>query len=264
MGIRLVVSDMDGTLFGKDELLPDFAAEFSPALKERGILFAVATGRSLPMSRRFVSRLAPTAPCVYANGALICSESVVVKKLLLPLGPLRGLLDSAVDWGMSVVINWDDKEDFVLRHTEWTRAQREVFGVYKTEYYPLPEEWETRGAYKILIKDRQHHIERITSRLEEMAADCAFVKYETGAVEIMPPGLNKAKGVLQLAEALHIDREDVLAIGDFYNDIEMMTSVGWSAAVGNAIDEVKENAKYVCKGNEALGVREAIEALCRS
>lgn len=264
MGIRLVISDMDGTLFGKDERLPAFASEFSPALAERGILFAVATGRSLPMARRFVRLLSPTAPCVYANGALICSESEVIEELRLPLYPLKALLDDAVDCGMSVVVNWDDREDFVLRHTEWTLMQSETFGVYRTEHYPTPEEWRAKGAYKILVKDRQHRIERLTGRLEHMTAECSFVRYETGAAEIMPAGLNKARGILRLAGALGIAKEDVLAIGDFYNDIEMMTSVGWSAAVGNAIDEVKRNAGYICGGEGAWGVKEAIETLCLS
>lgn len=68
MPIQLVVCDMDGTLFLKDEVMPAFAGEFSRRLAERGIRFAVATGRSLPMARRFVDALKPTAPCVYANG----------------------------------------------------------------------------------------------------------------------------------------------------------------------------------------------------
>lgn len=262
MGIKLVVSDMDGTLFGKDEQLPDFAAGFSEALLERGILFAVATGRSLPLSRKFTTVLRPTAPCVYANGALICSDTQVIRKVMIPLSPLKDILDYAVECGMSVTINWDETDDIVLKHTPWTLEQNKLFGIYKTEYYPTEEEWRTRSVYKILVKDKQHHIERVTERLKALPQSCAFVKYETGAAEIMPSGLNKAQGVLQLAEALQIDKADVLAIGDFFNDIEMMTSVGWSAAVGNAIAEVKERAGYICKGEEAFGVKEAIEALC--
>jgi hypothetical protein len=264
MGIRLVVSDMDGTLFGKDERLPAFASEFSHTLERRGILFAAATGRSMPLARRFIDLLAPTAPCVYANGALICSDKLVLKKVMFPLYPLREILAYAVDCGMSVAVNWDEREEFVLKHTPWTIAQSSRFGIYQREYGPTLNEWKTRSAYKILIKDAQHRIERITEPLKELAAYCSFVKYETGAAEIMAEGLNKAQGVLQLASALHIDRGDVLAIGDFYNDIEMMTSVGWSAAVGNAIDEVKERAGYVCRGEMALGVKEAIEKFCLS
>ena len=53
-----------------------------------------------------------------------------------------------------------------------------------------------------------------------------------------------------------------MAIGDFYNDIEMMSAVGTGVAVGNAIDEVKRHAKYVCQGPYAYGVREIVEKLC--
>lgn len=262
MPIQLVVCDMDGTLFLKDEAMPAFAGEFSRRLAERGIRFAVATGRSLPMARRFVDALKPTAPCVYANGALIRSPERVVEAHRVPLAPLRDTLDEALEMGMSVIVNWDDREDFVLRHTPWTLDQRKRFGVYETAYYPTEDEWRTQGAYKLMVKDPGHRIQQVCDRLERLSDRCAYVQYETGATEIMARGLNKARGVLQLAAALDIPPSDVMAIGDFYNDIEMMSAVGTGVAVGNAIDEVKRHAKYVCQGPYAYGVREIVEKLC--
>lgn len=262
MAIQLVVCDMDGTLFLKDEVMPAFTANFAKQLGEQGIQFAVATGRSLPLARKFVDVLRPTAPCVYANGALIQSPEWVVESHLLPLAPLRKILDEALESGMSVMVNWDDREDFVLRHTPWTLAQREQFGVYDTAYYPTEEQWQTRGAYKVMVKDPLHRIQTVCDQLARLSECCAYVQYETGATEIMPKNLNKALGVLRLAQALNIPASDVMAIGDFYNDIEMMSAVGFGVAVGNAIDEVKQYAKYVCREPCAYGVREIVEKLC--
>lgn len=262
MSIQLVVCDMDGTLFLKDEVMPAFTAEFSSRLLERGIKFAVATGRSLPLAKKFVDVLRPTAPCVYANGALIKSQNLVVESHMLPLAPLRRILDGAVACDMSVMVNWDDEEDFVLRHTKWTLEQKDLFGIYQTEYYPTEEQWQKCGAYKVMVKDKQHRIQQICDQLAQLSEYCSFVQYETGATEIMPKNLNKADGVLHLARALGILPENVMAIGDFYNDIEMMSAVGCGVAVGNAIDEVKKHANYVCKESCALGVKEVVEMLC--
>lgn len=264
MSIKLVVSDMDGTLFDRDEKMPDLVREFAPYLQQRGILFAVATGRSHELSQKFISVLSPTAPCVYANGALITrADGSVIQDIQFSLAPIAPLLEQAVAQGMSVVISSGGKPDTVVEVTDWVRLQQQSFGIYMHAHHPTPQEWATMSAYKVLIKDSARQIGRICRPLDSLSDICAFTEYETGAAEIVPPNMNKAIGIGKLAETLQIDLADVMAIGDYVNDIEMMTMVGMGVAVGNAMDEVKQRAKYVCSAAGALGVQEAILRFCQ-
>ena len=78
-------------------------------------------------------------------------------------------------------------------------------------------------------------------------------------IEIQPSGVSKAKAVEFLADYMNIDREQVLAIGDGLNDLDMLMWAGMRAAVANAHEIVKRNVSYVSKMPYAEGVRDIIE-----
>jgi len=64
--------------------------------------------------------------------------------------------------------------------------------------------------------------------------------------EVYAKGISKYSGILVLAQALNIGREDIVVFGDSYNDLEMLKSIKHSVAVGNAVDAAKKVASYVC------------------
>lgn len=81
-------------------------------------------------------------------------------------------------------------------------------------------------------------------------------------IEYLPLGTSKGAAAQKLTQALDINMDDVLGIGDSFNDIEMLKTVGVSVAMGNAHDEIKDIAKYVTKSNMEAGVAYAIDKLC--
>ena len=76
--------------------------------------------------------------------------------------------------------------------------------------------------------------------------------------EIMPQGATKASGLKHLAEKLGIAPDQIMALGDAANDLEMLQFVGQSVAMGNASDDIKELCKYVTLTNDEAGVAHAI------
>ena len=72
--------------------------------------------------------------------------------------------------------------------------------------------------------------------------------------EIMPQGATKASGLKHLAEKLGIAPDQIMALGDAANDLEMLQFVGQSVAMGNASDDIKELCKYVTLTNDEAGV----------
>jgi Cof subfamily protein (haloacid dehalogenase superfamily) len=84
---------------------------------------------------------------------------------------------------------------------------------------------------------------------------------KTNYLEIIPAGVNKAKGLEVLGEALDLDFSQIAAIGDAPNDVEMLCEAGLAIAMGNASSVVKSNADWVVGTNDEGGVGEAIRRL---
>ena len=80
-------------------------------------------------------------------------------------------------------------------------------------------------------------------------------------VEIMNAGSSKGNAVKFLCELLNIDKEEIIAFGDNYNDISMLEYVGMGVAMGNAEEDVKKIASYITESNTESGVAKAIDDL---
>jgi 5-amino-6-(5-phospho-D-ribitylamino)uracil phosphatase len=114
--------------------------------------------------------------------------------------------------------------------------------------------------------------ERILKLIPEVSAlDCSWTTIKRGnygcaELTIMDPGCSKASGVIALAHYLNIPLQQIMAIGDNNNDIQMLRTAGWGVAMGHASEAVKAAAQAVTASNWEDGVAQAIEryALCSS
>ena len=78
-------------------------------------------------------------------------------------------------------------------------------------------------------------------------------------LDVNAAGANKGIGLVRLGEILGIQREEIMACGDSFNDLEMLQEVGFAVAMGNAEDSLKEVADYITDTNDNHGVAKAIE-----
>ena len=108
--VKLVISDMDGTLIDRDEVLPKKAVEMAHALREKGILFTIATGRVECMAEKYVQELDIQIPYIACNGVTIVQGDTVLKRNKIPLKGLQGIIRKADEMGMSLVYSIDGKE----------------------------------------------------------------------------------------------------------------------------------------------------------
>lgn len=87
------------------------------------------------------------------------------------------------------------------------------------------------------------------------------MKSEPFFLEIMPKGVDKGEALAKLAESLDIDQSETMAFGDQANDLSMIKWAGCGVAMGNAIDDLKDNAQYVTASNDDEGIAKALEKL---
>lgn len=258
--IRLVVTDMDGTLIDSDEILSDKAVMLSRRLRDAGIMFSLATGRVEYLADDYVRRLELSIPYIACNGATLVDGRNVIARKQIPVLALSSIIEEADRMGMSIIYSREGLET-VWRETRWILLQRERFNRYHDVHAFTFQEWQTVSVDKVMIMDdeREGGISRIEALCRDLPPIFGFTRYMDRSIEIVNGDANKANGISRLASYLGVKMDEVMAIGDHQNDIEMLMNAGIGVAVANATEEVKEIADYVCTNRCIDGVIEAVD-----
>jgi Cof subfamily protein (haloacid dehalogenase superfamily) len=263
--VKLVVCDLDGTLIGSDEVLSKKAVDMAERLRAENIGFSLATGRSDYLTAGYAGQLGLSIPHITCNGAALVFRGRRLSSRLMPAAPLRDLVTEADALNLSIVYSINGEES-VWRDTPWILGFRRRFNRYHRVHQFTDQEWRTLILDKILIYDGKDcgAINIIETRCKALAPAYTFTRYIDHSVEIVNGTVSKAAGLIDLVNALGISIEDVLAIGDHQNDIEMIIHAGYGAAVGNATGDLKAAADYVCGADMVEGVIEAVNHFCFS
>lgn len=252
--IRLIVTDLDGTFLDKNREISDEAVEMVRTLQRRGVDFTFITGRPWQGARRFAQRAGIRLPTITCNGAVINEGDRIVWSAPMPLAPLRELMEEAAARGLTVLYSKDGGEA-ALSETQWTRSRN----------YPVAvPDWDSQRADKVnlISGDRQAEFRGLTPLMDALRDQCEIVRYEDAGCEIAGKGVNKAGALRRYAALRGVALQDVLAVGDNENDLQMLRLAGVGAAVANATDSAKAAAAYVCRASRTEGVLEAVRTFC--
>lgn len=262
--IKLVVTDVDGTIVPKDERLRDEVVAMAQKLRQQGICYTIATGRVASQVQDYVEQLGlGETPYIVCNGGTIVHRGQVVLHRTLPLRPLQPLVAVAEALEMSVLYSVDGVER-ACRLTDYVRQQQQDFGRY-AQVEPFTQSmWEQHQIDKLVVmaKVRDGSLDAVEALCKELPAPFAYRRYANKAIELLHSDATKEKGLETLAQMLGVGMDEVLAVGDDLNDLGMLTAAGIGVAVQNAQPPAKEAADYVAKGECYLGVIEAVERFC--
>ena len=264
--VKLIAIDMDGTLLNSQKEIP---VENIKAIQEAaaaGIKIVLCTGRPrsgiLPHFEKL--GLSEEEYIIMNNG---CSTYETKNwKLLqyesLSRSEMEELLQACEDFPEVALTLSGEKTYYVVGDevpelvaydagTVFTEAKarslEEIFAegqvIFQAMYMA---DTEPLDAFQNAVQD---------SRLDQ---SYSTVRSQDYIFEIMPQGATKASGLKHLAEKLGISPDQIMALGDAANDLEMLQFVGQSVAMGNASDDIKELCKYVTLTNDEAGVAHAI------
>lgn len=259
--IRLVVSDIDGTLIRRGEGFPKEVEQAAAELKKRGILFTFASGRLPYMITPFAESLGIEIPVCACNGTLIYRKDEILENHPLRLLELRPLIETALLREMTVLYSLNGTE-YCMRENEAVRRKQAERGSYHPIRPVREEEWESLWADKVNISDEQGRISNLLEWERPLADSCDITHYGSQGLEIVRAGFGKAYGVRRICADLCISMNQVLAIGDNENDNEMLAEAGIGAAVGNAEPATKACADLTAQKESGAGVAEVIRRIC--
>ena len=262
MTIRLVASDLDGTLFGPDHVPEARTVAAINALADQGVICAAVTGRSwFGGVERATSTGARLDWFIGSNGGhrMNLASSELEERLVFDeaqVGDLISTLDS----------NLDDVGFGTEHHGGFWFSERFL------EQFPRSVDG---GPRRVTVVDRTDHdigkmfvshAEIHTTELVEavkphVPANMHVTTSGISFVEVTPHGADKGSALERLCTKLGIDRSEVVAFGDNHNDLTMLEWAGRGVAMGNAEDAVKDIADEVTATNKEFGVAQVLEGL---
>lgn len=265
--IRLVVCDIDDTLVPlHDERLTDANREAIRAARDAGVVVTLATGRFYPTAGALISQLGLDVPVIASSGADIrlhgetveaCRVDNDVVEHAVRYGTERGL--SRYLFAGADTLCLPDDEDPVL-FAKWTAGTGGPPPVRVCRDMDEMLELARGKTTKVLMwaPDEQVHAEAMRHYADTLGGRAQIVCGEALNVEITARGVSKARALGRVCSMLGISLEEVMAIGDSGNDVDLLRAAGLGVAVGNAMDEAKEAADAVVASCQDSGVAEAI------
>lgn len=258
--IKLIASDMDGTLLDSKKRFPSGFFEAIEQLREKGVLFAVASGRQYASLRRDLDRIADHILFICENGALVMEKD---KQLLVdPMDPRDVYRAVKAGRGLKGVYPVICRAQEALIESSADPA----FIADTKRYYPsarIVDDLLAHCHYEDVCKvayydegDAQTHELPV---LEEKLADGLQVIISGEHwVDVMKMGVTKGKAMRGVQEKLELRPEECMAFGDYLNDYDLLCSVSESYAMENGHKQLKEIAKYIAPSCDEDGVMRVI------
>jgi Cof subfamily protein (haloacid dehalogenase superfamily) len=271
MGYKLFVADMDGTLLNDNKEVTDKNIQTIKKLQDFGIKFAVATGRHDSMIKSYLKHLDLNVPVISCNGAIVrepYSDHVFLSEAL-PKEQSLDVIDRCKERNASFHIYGHESifgEKLSHKMLYYHNLNKTLPSEERTKLVTVPDCKdivlnEPEPLYKFLIiSDRNEDLLEIIDRLGKIEG-LAVCQSMPLLCDVMKDGVSKAYALQKLSESLGIKRNEIVAIGDQFNDIDLIEYAGLGIAVANAEDALKEKADMVTiANNNEDAVSEAIES----
>ncbi|MDE7286485.1 MAG: Cof-type HAD-IIB family hydrolase, partial [Lachnospiraceae bacterium] len=225
--VKMIVTDVDGTIVGKDEILHDAMTSYVKQLKEKQIDYTIATGRCAGLVKDYVEQLGIEVPYIACNGGSVVRKGEVLAKRTIPLKPLRKVFETADEMGMAVIYSVDGME-YAYRETPFVLSQQENHNRYFTQPDFTEETWETLELEKVIVmaavRDGSIHV--IEELLKELPSSIEYIPYGNKAIDIQSAEATKENGVRELARLMNLSMDEILFVGDDLNDVNMIKAAG--------------------------------------
>ncbi|WP_258003876.1 Cof-type HAD-IIB family hydrolase [Fischerella thermalis] len=271
--IKLLVLDIDGTIAGESNNISEPVKEAITAAKAQGIKVAIATGRMFRSALRFHQDIGSTLPLIAYQGAWI--QDPVSEQIYQHLPVSREMAQQLLDYfeqpelrSLLSVHFYINDQLYVREITTETQLYAERSGIKPIAVGDLRQVLTTYEPTKILaLCDDTDIIDNLLGSLSRQytPAELYLTKSVATFFEATNPFANKGIAVRYLAEELlGLQPNNVMTIGDNFNDLEMLEYAGIGVAMGNAPSQVQAIANWVAPSVEQDGAAVAIEKLLLS
>lgn len=256
----LLISDMDGTLFADPQTIPKNNIDAIKYFTENGGLFTIATGRSQMSVRTYMEQLPINCPIISTNGAQIydlargkrlffCECNNNLKKAAILTQQKFPHVSCFVSCGN---VMYSPK---VCTYHEIAERIECITSTIVNRLADIRDPWN-----KVLFFGEPEQVRAIYDFIKQMGDETFDVVMSADYItEMLPQNVNKGTALTKLCDILHVPVSQVYAIGDYYNDLQLLTKAGCSAAPKNAPQDIQDAVDYVCCDHREGAVADYIQ-----
>ncbi len=260
MPFRLLAIDIDGTLLNNERSLLEQNQRAIARAQAAGIRVVLASGRIAASVRQFSDQLELGPAMICSNGAHVqgCDGSE-----LLHVNLSQPAVDVSLEYAKDSRAHcsaYTRNELYFLSESPWGDFYRQRVRAV-TPQMATVEEVRFLPLLKLIFIDEPDAILEHRRMLELVLPPslACLTESEPNYLEVLPPDANKGLGLEILSRTLGIAQSETAAIGDYFNDLEMVQWAGLGAAIGNAEESVKKAADVVMPTNDEAGVAAFID-----
>ncbi|MGP1556201.1 Cof-type HAD-IIB family hydrolase [Peptostreptococcus stomatis] len=250
--VKLISVDMDGTFLNDDkEMSPEFDKVFK-ALKKKNVKFCAASGRQLASLKTVFDKYKDQMLFVAENGAVMEIDGQPIVNATLTreisdkfLARLKELDDMRILYCTSDYSYIDRTDDESMENARIYLPKFEIVkDVAHIEELPV----------KISVHSKNGYYNDFKLLVEEFSDEASICTSGFDWLDIVPKGTNKGTAIAKMQAMLGISPKETMAFGDQMNDFEMINQAYHSYAMDNAIDKIKQIARYTAPSNNEFGV----------
>lgn len=280
--IKLIASDMDGTLINSKHEISEGNLTSIRKAQEKGITFAIATGRDYKMVKPFLDKYNLKCEAIVMNGAeyrdeegnilgSISIEKYKVKLIIEEILKVTRIIELYTNKGVFVnKISEEEIEASINRIKQFNKGMsRESILKVLNELRKQMTEFEVEDIDKIIdsdtifykiitFDDNKEVIRKLKEKIGEIGG-LAVASTSEYDIEVNDEKAQKGLILSKVAKIKNIENDEVMVLGDSFNDYSMFTTFKNSYAMENAINEIKEIATYITDSNDNDGVAKAID-----
>jgi Cof subfamily protein (haloacid dehalogenase superfamily) len=270
--IKLIAMDIDGTLLDSSSRLSDANSRTVAEAAARGIEILLVTGRRFHSARLIADMLPCELGFIVNNGALLKSKDGTTQlRHLLPSDIARVALEGTQEFRSCAAVVFDRlrENQVVLEQIDFDDPFRGGYFRRSREYIakisPLTDSLTGEDPIQVMFVGACAPMRRAMRALENLPCSNEFslslTEYEQkelSILDVLRRGVSKGVALAEWARRRGIAREEVMAIGDNWNDREMLAYAGLPVVMGNAVAELKSLGHAVTLSNDQNGVAEAI------
>jgi hypothetical protein len=278
--IRLIGIDVDGTLLDSEGRMPDENRDAIHAAVSAGIHVALVTGRSYPFARPVANTLPTSISLIVSNGAVERGmDGSTLARRLLDRNVARRVLHAMRDYrdAAALVFDRDADRQVVFETMDWDHPGRQKYwsrnNSHIAQSVPL-EDALSEDPIQVMFNGAVSHMRplaellrrdaRVRAASEEEVLEYSvlmteYVHRDFTLVDVTSPEATKGHALAWRAGQMGLTPNEVMAVGDNFNDLEMLEYAGTPVVMGNSVDELKRRGWHVTGHQNDAGVAQAIE-----
>lgn len=238
----LLVCDMDGTLLNSTSKLSRENIKAAEQFVQGGGLFTIATGRMEVAIKKYTEQLPINTPVIIYNGAVIydIKSGKQIWQRFLPMNAFEVIKEISQVFPEIGIEIFQGGNVYIINRNEETdkHLTREAFSPIYAPIEKVPDKW-----YKAIFAWDPAKLLMVEEFLKDKMDNFYSVYSEPQFLELLGMSTSKGNALQNLAKIMGIKQENIIAVGDNLNDLDMIKYAGTGVAVANAHDDIKRAAK---------------------